>query len=507
MEGERGAAPAPGPGRSADGSSDNSAAHFACIDTGDLQGCLKIGVGGFGEVYRAQHRVWRIQLAVKFGVRQNGSDEHELLEEAKKLHKAQFEYILRLYGITKFHPITGTKSLGLVTAYVENGSLEKLIHHHDVRLPLRLRFVYEIALGMNFLHNLSPALYHHDLKPANILLDKDYHIKICDFGLAKWRKLTSEYTNDSCKNNGTLSYMPPECLDNINTKKDKKFDVYSYGIVIWEILTCQEPYKHALHSEHIKVCVSNGNRPDLDEIPPKFLEPCKTLINLMKRCWAQNPQDRPPFSSCVNELEPQQRNKQELQQAVQSLTQQSNDVVVDSAPGSGGDMRSCGKLCEPVEEQNKSYEPVQESAQKECKAETCDDTSREGTMMNPIEERNECIEPVQECTQKGCKADVCHDASREEIMKNPLLVVKPIECLTLAKFINKDWKALGRYLGLTNEEIVIIEYDHHSHGLVEIVYQMLCKWKQQQGHMATRAQLVQGLKEIQKEHLWKELWS
>ncbi|XP_078251257.1 receptor-interacting serine/threonine-protein kinase 2-like [Rhinoraja longicauda] len=522
------AAAAEGPGRSADGSGDTSAADFARIDPRDLEGLKQIGRGGFGVVYRARHRVWRIQLAVK-SMWMDESDDHGLLEEAKKLHKAQFEYILRLYGITELCLKAGTKLLGLVTEFVENGSLENLIRLHEVPLPLRLCFVYEIALGMNFLHNLNPALYHHDLKPANILLNKEYHIKICDFGLAKWRKFTSQNRNNSPQNDGTISYMPPECFADINTRKDTKVDVYSYGIVIWGILTCKTPYEYVRHSALIKSCICNGDRPDLQQIPKHLLESCKPLIDLMKRCWAQNPNDRPPFSKCVNELEAEQRNDQELQQAVQVLAQQvlaqqlSNCVVVDCAPGSGGNTGSSSNLCAPVEEQNECTNflafgtELDQKAEQEAFATTFKDPNPRNhytpthfhrrTKSNKVSGIEQVAEPVQESTWKECKTEMCIDASQEKIVKDPLLVVTSNECMKLAKSINKDWKALARYLGLTDNEIDIIKYDHHNEGLLETVYQMLCKWKQLQGQNATRAQLVQGLKQIEKEYLWEELWS
>ncbi|XP_051883896.1 receptor-interacting serine/threonine-protein kinase 2-like [Pristis pectinata] len=464
-------AAAHGPDRSSDRPSRPSASQFTDIRPQDLQEATKVGSGGFGEVYRALHRVWRIPVAVKY-MRVNGSNNHELLEEARKMHKAQFEYILRLYGITKCDLEPGIKSLGLVTEFMENGSLEDLLHCYNVPLPLRLRFVYEIALGMNFLHNLNPALYHHDLKPANILLNKDYRIKICDFGLAKWRKLTSQNRSDSSKNHGTLSYMPPECFKDINARRDTKFDVYSYGIVIWEIMTCQKPYKNAVNSQHLKLCVGNGGRPDLRDIPEDFLESCVTLINLMKKCWHENPNDRPPFSKCVHDLEPEQRSKEELRQAVQTLAQQeSTRVDRHREMSNGGYVNSSSELCEPVKEQNENFFNL--------------------------------VEPVQESIWMECTAEVSQAASQEEAVKSPLSVVTAEECMKLAELVNVKWKALARYLGLTNGEIDTIDYDYNTDGSVEKAYQVLCKWKQQQGQKANRAWLVQSLSRIGAEHLWK----
>ncbi|XP_072135538.1 receptor-interacting serine/threonine-protein kinase 2-like isoform X2 [Mobula birostris] len=434
----------------------SSAPQFTRIRPQDLQLITEVGSGGFGVVYKAQHEVWRIPVAVKY-MKLDGSDNHKLLDEARKLHNAQFEYVLRLYGITETCSEHGTKLLGLVTEFMENGSLENLLHHYEVPLPLRLRSVYEIALGMNFLHNLNPALYHLDLKPANVLLNKDYHIKVCDFGLANWWELTSQNSGDSSKIHGTLSYMPPECFNDINTRRGRKFDVYSYGIVIWEILTCKKPYEHAVNSEHLKLCVSKGDRPDLRDIPEDILKSHEGLVNLMKKCWLTNPDDRPPFSECVYNLEAELQSEAELRMAVQALAQQES-TCVDRAWDTRRDVNDSVSLCEPVEEQNENFNLVEMS----------------------------------------------RDSSQERVVKSPSSVVTMKECVELAEQVNVKWRGLARCLGLTNGEIDTIDYDYNVDGSTEKAYQMLCKWRQIQGQKAKRAELDKFLRNIRIEYLWKE---
>lgn len=95
----------------------------------------------------------------------------ELLEEAKKMEMAKFRYILPVYGICR-------EPAGLVMEYMETGSLEKLLASEPLPWDLRFRIVHETAVGMNFLHCMSPPLLHLDLKPANILLDAHYHVKV-----------------------------------------------------------------------------------------------------------------------------------------------------------------------------------------------------------------------------------------------------------------------------------------------------------------------------------------
>lgn len=99
----------------------------------------------------------------------------ELLEEAKKMEMAKFRYILPVYGISR-------DPVGLVMEFMETGSLEKLLASEPLPWDLRFRIIHETAVGMNFLHCMSPPLLHLDLKPANILLDAHYHVKVGPLG-------------------------------------------------------------------------------------------------------------------------------------------------------------------------------------------------------------------------------------------------------------------------------------------------------------------------------------
>lgn len=100
----------------------------------------------------------------------------ELLEEAKKMEAAKFRYILPVYGICG-------DPQGLVMEYMETGSLESLLATEPLPWELRFRIIHETAVGMNFLHCMKPPLLHLDLKPANILLDAHYHVKVEPFAL------------------------------------------------------------------------------------------------------------------------------------------------------------------------------------------------------------------------------------------------------------------------------------------------------------------------------------
>ncbi|KAB1256540.1 Receptor-interacting serine/threonine-protein kinase 2 [Camelus dromedarius] len=135
--------------------------------------------GASGTVSSARHADWRVQVAVKhlhIHTPLLDSERIDVLREAEILHKARFSYILPILGICN-----EPEFLGIVTEYMPNGSLNELLHrkneYPDVPWPLRFRILHEIALGVNYLHNMNPPLLHHDLKTQNILLDNEFHVK------------------------------------------------------------------------------------------------------------------------------------------------------------------------------------------------------------------------------------------------------------------------------------------------------------------------------------------
>ncbi|XP_077359583.1 receptor-interacting serine/threonine-protein kinase 2 isoform X2 [Festucalex cinctus] len=293
--------------------------------------------GGFGTVFKAQHSDWRTTVAIKclkldspFGERERKC----LLKEAEVLHKARFNYIIQIFGICN-----EPEFFCIVTEFMSNGSLDQLLHEKDMypvlAWPLRLRILYEIALGVNFLHNMSPPLLHHDLKTQNILLDSEFHVKIADFGLSKWRQLSVSKGSGSKPSEigGTVIYMPPEEYEpSKNRRADVKHDMYSYAIIMWEVLSRQIPYDEVTNPMKIMFNVLRGMRPDTsyaslsDQIPSR-----ETLVCLMTCGWTANPDERPSFLKCLIELEPMVRKFNEIDFLVavleikkSKLTQQSS---------------------------------------------------------------------------------------------------------------------------------------------------------------------------------------
>ena len=181
-----------------------------------------------------------------------------------------------------------------VTEYMAGGSLFDLLHPKNqapgatalVRLPLSrvLRFCTGICSGMAYLH--SHGVMHRDLKSGNLLLDAAReHIKVGDFGVA--RRMDTSVDDSMTSETGTYRWMAPEVIR--HGKYDASVDVYSFAIVLWEMLTGQMPYGHLSPVQAASAVVHNNLRPPISPgMPPN-------LVALMCVCWNHEPRVRPAF--------------------------------------------------------------------------------------------------------------------------------------------------------------------------------------------------------------------
>ncbi|CAH1251060.1 RIPK2 [Branchiostoma lanceolatum] len=256
-----------------------------------------LGHGGFAAVARARHRDWKQEVAVKRLLSQptEGSERPLLYSEARKLNLGgRSTCIISLLGVC-LEP-----HFAIVMPYMENGSLARLLRDVDVPWALRWRMTHEISLGMTFLHCQNPQILHCDLKAENVLLDDDFHAKISDFGLSKWRTESRVVTSTS-PTGATITHAPPEYITDINLVPTTKFDLYSFGVLLWEIITRRKPYENAMNSALIELAVRRGQRPDMGLVPTNVPD-VDTVSQLMQTCWSQNPDDRPSFMECEDQL-------------------------------------------------------------------------------------------------------------------------------------------------------------------------------------------------------------
>ncbi|XP_038860439.1 receptor-interacting serine/threonine-protein kinase 2-like [Salvelinus namaycush] len=304
--------------------------HMGCVNLCSLTSTLPVihyqkltdlhylSKGGFGSVFKALHSDWRTTVSIKCLKLDSPVGERErncLLKEAEVLHKARFNYIIQIFGVCN-----EPEFFCIVTEYMSNGSLDQLLHKNNLypllAWSLRLRVLYEIALGVNFLHNMTPPLLHHDLKTQNILLDGEFHIKIDMPKSAKWRQLSISKGSGSKppEMGGTIIYMPPEEYEPSKSRSAVvKHDIYSYAIIMWEVLSRRIPFEEVTNPMQVMFSVLRGIRPDIGlDYLPGDIPSRETLINLMICGWTANPDERPCFLMCVIELEPMLRRFDEI---------------------------------------------------------------------------------------------------------------------------------------------------------------------------------------------------
>ncbi|RYR56720.1 hypothetical protein Ahy_A05g022407 isoform B [Arachis hypogaea] len=181
----------------------------------------------------------------------------------------------------------------VVVEYLAGGALKSfLIKNRRRKLAFKvvIQLALDLARGLSYLH--SQKIVHRDVKTENMLLDKTRTVKIADFGVAR---VEASNPNDMTGETGTLGYMAPEVLN--GNPYNRKCDVYSFGICLWEIYCCDMPYPDLSFSEITSAVVRQNLRPEIPRCCPS------SLANVMKKCWDANPDKRPEMDEVVSLLE------------------------------------------------------------------------------------------------------------------------------------------------------------------------------------------------------------
>ncbi|XP_026779858.3 ankyrin repeat and protein kinase domain-containing protein 1 [Pangasianodon hypophthalmus] len=249
----------------------------------------KVSEGKFSRVYKVKLKLWREECAIKTFI--TSSDYRNMLQ-VSKIGKIKFKYLMTIYGLCK-------DSSAAVMEYMSRGSLDNLLTTHALMWPKKFQMIHEVTMGMNFLHSMKPPLLHLNLKLSNILLDDHLHVKISDFGIIKWDDSSSKMAFiEHLAARGNISYVPPETFSQNPEPPTSKYDVYSFAIVMWEILTQKRPYC-GMNMTEILIRVTSGKRPNVEKVPDDKPRECEEMIGIMQRCWRQDSSERPAFSETV----------------------------------------------------------------------------------------------------------------------------------------------------------------------------------------------------------------
>ncbi|XP_062514602.1 uncharacterized protein LOC134190184 [Corticium candelabrum] len=272
--------------------------------------------GGYGEVYRAEYRELIVAVKKLQGIHQElDRIALEFEREIEVMRTMRHPNIVLFLGGGRYHD---DGCLFLVVEYMPRGSLTSVLRNSRMELEdsLKMRFTIDAAKGMRFLHSLRPPRVHRDLKSSNLLVSQKWVVKVADFGSARLVKdegidqeavrgagpldvtaplLRADYQLSS--GIGTPSWCAPEILT--GQGYGTPADVYSFGIVMWEIWSRQIPFDDlTLQSVlDLKTAVLSGVRPSVP------LDEHTDYVELMRACWSSDSSSRPTFCNVVVRLE------------------------------------------------------------------------------------------------------------------------------------------------------------------------------------------------------------
>jgi len=262
------------------------------ISENELEFGNQIGAGSFGVVQLA---LWHGTLvAVKTLDRvQIDEDSLSIFEKEVKI-----SLMLRHPNIVLFMGVIYRQdgALSLVNEYCDKGDLRRVIHNKRIRISssLRMKFAIGAAHGLAYLHSRVPPIVHRDLKSGNLLVDSGWNVKISDFGLSVLMGAMAMDNNVV----GTLQYTSPEVLR--NEKSTPASDIYSLGIIFWELGTREVPFKGKNRYELFIGVAESGMKPDFDLLS---LRAGKEYTAVVAQCLAFHPEERPDIEQIIDLLD------------------------------------------------------------------------------------------------------------------------------------------------------------------------------------------------------------
>ncbi|CAB4026082.1 ephrin type-B receptor 1 isoform X4, partial [Paramuricea clavata] len=249
-----------------------------------------IGGGQFGDVYKGEMKLPE-HLATKVAIKTlkpgaSNKDRTDFVIEASVMGQFKNLNVITLEGV-----VTKSTPYLTVTEFMENGSLYKYLKENDGILNQlqRLGMARGVASGMEYLAGMH--FVHRDLAARNVLVNDNLTCKVADFGLSRDLDNTEDSEYESQGGKIAVRWTAPEAITYL--KFSTASDIWSYGILLWEIMSfAEKPYRNWRNGE-VVIWVNQGYR-----LPPPMTCP-KTVHELMKECWMTDRTKRPPFKEIV----------------------------------------------------------------------------------------------------------------------------------------------------------------------------------------------------------------
>lgn len=254
----------------------------------------KLGSGGFKDCYAGFYKGEPVAIGELRLTHFNQVDLDEIKHEINVLKQLRHENVIRFIGVCT-HP----QHLCIITELCAKGDLFDVIRNYKKpNFSQLVMYMYDIALGVSYLHTRRPSIIHRDLKSMNILISGDDRAKVNDFGLARIRPKANILMHTHC---GTPNWQAPEYWSS-NPSYTEKVDIYACGLIFWEILSWGEyGYPFQDLTEHaLYVAVKDRRvRPPLSKLSQMY--PHQLLVLIMDM-WEGEPQARPSMNRVVDVL-------------------------------------------------------------------------------------------------------------------------------------------------------------------------------------------------------------
>ncbi|KAF6129905.1 EPH receptor A5 [Phyllostomus discolor] len=297
-----------------------------------------IGAGEFGEVCSGRLKLpgkRELPVAIKtLKVGYTEKQRRDFLGEASIMGQFDHPNIIHLEGV-----VTKSKPVMIVTEYMENGSLDTFLKKNDGQFTVIqiVGMLRGIAAGMKHLSDMGYV--HRDLAARNILINSNLVCKVSDFGLSRVLEDDPEAAYTTRGGKIPIRWTAPEAI--AFRKFTSASDVWSYGIVMWEVVSYGErPYWEMTNQDVIKAVEEGYRLPSPMDCPA-------ALYQLMLDCWQKDRNSRPKFDEIVNMLDKLIRNPSSLKTLVNSSSRVSN-LLAEHGPLGSGAYRSVGEWLEAI---------------------------------------------------------------------------------------------------------------------------------------------------------------